>query len=314
MSERAGLSSRTIPLSAVVLLAGLVLTGCGEGNDVRSAIQLQVTEIEDVGFDAPSGVAYDQVADVYLVSNVQGRLGARDRNGFISRVSPEGEVLNLHWIDLTGTDRAMNSPRGMAIRGDSLFVADLDCVRIFHRESGQDMGYTCLDAVSMITDIDVGPEGSVFIVDSGLELRDGELVPTGSDGVYRIVFAEGRRGSTLARSDDLGHPRGIAVGTRGIFVTTSGSGEVFALTPGGDRTNIFPPSNRHLDGIVFLADGGFVFSSVAEGALTMVDAGGQVIQLAEGIPDPQALAYDPGRNRIIVASPSENRVLFLDLP
>jgi len=305
---------RNVSILTGFLLGGLILVGCGEGDDVRSSVPLDVTEIVDVGFDAPAGVVMDPVADVYLVSNIQGQMGDRDRAGFISRISPEGEVLDLHWIDFTGTDRALNSPQGMAIRGDSLFVADLDCIRVFHREGGHDLGFTCLDQVSMITDIDVGPEGSIFIVDSGLEYSNGALTPTGSDAVYRIVLEEGRRGSTLARSDELGNPRGIAVGRRGIFVTTSGSGELYALTPQGDRTSIFPPTDRVLGGIIFLADGGFVFSSVEEGSLTMVDAAGQVSMLAEGIPDPQALAYDPGRNRIIVASPSDNRVVFLDLP
>lgn len=305
---------RSRALLAGALAFSVLLLGCEEGNDIQTGVQLEISEVVDVGFDRPAGVVVDLVADVYLVANVQGNIGERDRAAFISRVSPEGEVLDLNWIDFTGTDRALNSPQGLAIRGDSLFAGDLDCIRVFGREGGQDLGFTCLDQVSMITDVDVGPEGSIFVVDSGLEFADGQLRPTGSDAVYRIVLEEGRRGATLARSDELGHPSGIAVGNRGIFVTTSGSGEVFALTPGGDRTDIFPPSDRALGGIVFLADGGFVFSSVAEGALTMVDAAGQVIPLAEGIPDPHALAYDPARNRVIVASPSENRLVFLDLP
>jgi sugar lactone lactonase YvrE len=306
----------SLALLPLALLALLVFVGCEADDDevVVSDVQLEVTEIEDDGFAQPAGVVVDPDADVYLVSHMNGNPGERDGNGFISRISPNGEIMDLRWIDLTGTALALNSPRGMAIRGDSLFVADIDCVRIFDRASGTDDGYTCLDDVSFITDLDAGPEGSIFATDSGLEFRDGTLQPTGNDAVYRLVMTEGRRGATLGFGEEMGNPRGIAVGTRGIFVTTSGTGELYALTPDGAKTSIFPASERELDGIVFLPDGSFVFSSPSEGSLTMVDAAGQVTDLASGIPDPQGLAYDVARHRLIVTSPGANRIFFLDLP
>ncbi len=301
-----------LPLAALALLS---VMGCeAEEDEVVSAIQLEVSEVEHEGFAQPAGVVVDPENDVYLVSHINGSPAERDGNGFISRISPDGEVLDLRWIDLTGTDRALNSPRGMAIRGDSLFVVDIACIRIFELATGIDDGYTCLDGVSYLTDVDVGPEGSIFVTDAGLESENGVLQPTETDAVYRIVLAEGRRGATLGHGEEMGNPMGIAVGSRGIFVTTSGSGELYALTPAGDKTSIFPPSQRELAGLVFLPDGSFVFSSSSDGTLTMVDAGGQVTDLAEGIPDPQGLAYDVARHRLIVTSPGENRIFFLDLP
>ena len=301
----------TAALAAIPLL----LTGCGEAEEeIQAAIGLDVHEVTDVGFQNPSAVIMDLDEDVYLVANTNGQPTERNRTGFISRVSPEGEVLDLEWIELSATARPLNAPRGMALRGDSLFVADIDCIRIFHRVTGEDLGVTCLDGVSFIADIDVGEEGSLFVTDAGLTWSDGGLQPTGTDAVYRVVMEEGRRGSTLAQGDDLGHPTGIAVGARGIFVTAPGTGELFALSPTGSRTDILPPSDRQLTGLTFLADGSFVFSSVAEESVTMVDAGGQVMELAAGVPDAQGLGYDAARHRLLVAIPSENRLLFMDLP
>lgn len=306
------LVQRTLAVLAVVSLP--FLAGC-EGNGERQGpIELEITEITDAGFETPAAVIYDPAADVYLVSNVGGAFGADDANGFISRLSPDGEVLDLQWIRPSQPGRELNSPQGMAIRGDSLFIGDLDCVRIHHRETGEDLGYTCLDDVTHITDVDVGPEGSIFVVDSGLDLSGPEPTPTGTDAVYRLVLAEGRQGSTLARSDDLGHPRGIAVGARGIFVSTSGSGEIFRLTPDGQRTDVFPESGRHLDGIAFMADGGFAFSSWSDEAVYLVTGAGDVVRLLEGISQPGGLAYDPSRSRLVVPLSSDGRVLFLDMP
>jgi hypothetical protein len=272
-------------------------------------------EIEGAGFRNPAAIVVDTVADVYLVSNTDGHPADRDGEGFISRVSPDGAVISLRWIDLQGTENPLHSPKGMAIRGDSLFVADLNCIRIFLRTTGTSLARTCIEDATYLTDVDVGPEGSVFVTQSGLTAGPGGLVPSGGDdAVYRLAVQEGRRGSTLAQAGDLGRPNGIAVGRRGIFVTTSQSGEIFRLTPEGQRTNLFPRSGRHLDGIVFLSDGGFAFSSWTDSAVFMVDPEGRVIRLMDALPSPGGLGYDPVRNRILVPLALEDRLVFLDLP
>ncbi|MEX2531960.1 MAG: hypothetical protein WD960_14420 [Gemmatimonadota bacterium] len=301
-------------LAALVVLSFPLLAGCGGDGTRQGPIELEITEVADAGFETPAAVIHDPAADVYLVASVGGPFGADDANGFISRLSPDGEVLDLHWIRPTQPGRELNSPQGLAIRGDSLFIADLDCIRIHHRETGEDLGYTCLDGVTHITDVDVGPEGSIFVVDSGLDLSGPAPTPTGTDAVYRLVLAEGQRGSTLASSEDLGHPRGIAVGARGIFVSTSGSGEIFRLTPDGQRTDVFPESGRHLDGIAFLPDGGFAFSSWSDEAIYLVTGAGDVVRLFEGISQPGGIAYDPSRTRLVVPLSSDGRILFLDMP
>lgn len=72
-------------------------------------------------------------------SNFNGDGSARDADGFVSRVGPEGEIEALRFM--TGTDAApLHAPRGMFITGDTLWVADVDGVHAFHRGSGPDRG------------------------------------------------------------------------------------------------------------------------------------------------------------------------------
>jgi sugar lactone lactonase YvrE len=296
-------------LLAPVLLA---LVACGGGD--TTAPDVGVVEVTDVGFQTPASILADTVADVYLVSNIVGRPGDRDGTGFISRISPDGEMISLRWIDPEGTQNPLHSPGGMGIRGDSLFVADLNCVRIFLRTTGTSLARVCIEDATYITDLDVGPEGSVFVAESGLMAGPEGLVPSGTDAVFRLALEEGRRGSTLARGTELGRPSGIAVGRRGIFVTTSQSGEIFRLTPEGQKTSVFPRSDRHLGGIVFLADGGFAFSSRTDSAVFMVNPEGRVIRLKDDLAGPAGIGYDPRRNRILVPVADQDRVVFLDLP
>ena len=45
-----------------------------------------------MGFESPESVLYDELADLYLVSNVNGGLADADGNGFISRLGPAYNV------------------------------------------------------------------------------------------------------------------------------------------------------------------------------------------------------------------------------
>ena len=89
------------------------------------------------GFETPESVVHDSIADCYLVSNVGiGNPGALDRNGFISKVSPTGAILELDWIRHGARRVTLNGPKGLALHGDALYVADVDTLRIFDRITG----------------------------------------------------------------------------------------------------------------------------------------------------------------------------------
>ena len=111
-------------LSVVSLLAALplLLHACG-GEPAQEAETVLtgppvVIEVTDAGFSVPESMLHDGVADVYLVSNINGSALEADGNGFISRVAPSGEVLELKWIDGEAEGVTLNGPKGMAIVGD----------------------------------------------------------------------------------------------------------------------------------------------------------------------------------------------------
>src|SRR5690242_426460 len=83
------------------------------------------------GFQTPESVLYDADQDVYFVSNINGDPTAADDNGFISRVNPDTQKIELKWIDAAKPDILLNAPKGMAILSGVLYVADLTVVRKF---------------------------------------------------------------------------------------------------------------------------------------------------------------------------------------
>lgn len=296
-------------LSVVSLLAvlPLLLHACG-GEPAQEADTVPtgppvVIEVTDVGFSVPESMLHDGVADVYLVSNINGSALEADGNGFISRVAPSGEVLELKWIDGETEGVTLNGPKGMAIVGDLLYVVDITCIRLFHRVSGDPAGEMCWDDVTFLNDVDADADGNLYTTDTGLN--------TGSDAVYRVT-PEGDRSVVIAGAE-LGGPNGVVADDRGVFVVTFGSGEIFRVTPEGERVDLAPPSEMGLDGLVSLDDRGFLFSSWGDAAVYWVDSEGQLSTLLEGIPSPADMGYDAERNRVLVPVFRENRLVIREV-
>ena len=115
--------------------------------------------VKDVGLAVPESVLHDVEQDVYLVSNINGGPVERDNNGFISRVSPEGKVLELKFIEGGKGDTKLSAPKGMAIVGDTLYVTDIASVRVFDRKTGKPKGRIGAGGATFLNDIGTYPLG-----------------------------------------------------------------------------------------------------------------------------------------------------------
>lgn len=304
--------STFVRAAAVGAILGLAACGGSEGGDAGDDTEAATPApviVGGVGFATPESVLHDTGADEYLVSNINGGPLDADENGFISRIGPDGDVRDLRWIDGATDGVTLNAPKGMALQGDRLYVADIDCVRMFDRETGAPLGEACPPTASFLNDIAPAPDGSsVFFTDSGL---DPSFAPTGTDAVYRL--GEDGRITVVARDAGLGAPNGVAVGPRGIFVATFQSGEVFRLDAEGNRTDVMPPSGGQYDGIEIMDDGGFLVSSWGHGCIYRVDAQGAVDCAIAGLDAPADIGLDRMRNRVLIPMFNGNEVRIVPL-
>ncbi len=91
-------------MKKICLLAGLLFSF----QIMTTAQKLEKLWETDSIFKIPESVLYDAQANVLYVSNIDGASGAKDGRGHISKLSPDGKVIDLHW--LTG----LHAPKGMA--------------------------------------------------------------------------------------------------------------------------------------------------------------------------------------------------------
>ncbi len=279
----------------LVVLA--ILMACG--GDQRAAPPAERVTIRDVGFQTPESVLYDDAGDVYIVSNINGSPLEKDDNGFLSRVSPDGAVLALKWIDGAAADVTLHAPKGMGIKGDTLFVADIDAVRLFHRVTGARIGAREIAGARFLNDIAVGPDGSVYVTDSGLQAGPSGFAPSGSDALYR--FDAKGLAVAVARDTSLGRPNGVLADSTGIVVVTFGSGEAYQVNPAsGARTPLPKPPAGSLDGVVRLRDGSLLVSSWDGKAVYRLAPGGTWAVAVDSVEAPADIGYDPKRQRVLI--------------
>ena len=300
----------TIPLGTLIAVLVAACGGDGEDGSGPGTVELTWSSeqgpadrvVEVSGFRGPESVRYDPELDVYFVSNFNGDGGARDANGFVSRVSPRGEIDSLRFM--TGTEQApLHAPRGMYITGDTLWVADVDGVHGFHRRSGEQLRFTDLTRFEpgFLNDVAAGPDGVLYVTD------------TGESRLYRVSGDSVR----IAVEDSLlGPPNGIAWdddGGRFVLAPWGGTQTVRAWSPGGAGLTVVGSSaGGNFDGVE-IVDGRILLASQADSSLrVLTDAGSRPVVRVPG--RPADIGLDTRRRRVAVPYIALDRVDIWRLP
>lgn len=269
--------------------------------------------VKDAGFMTPESVLYDSQNDIYLVSNINGQPGDVDGNGFISKVTPDGKVAELKWIDGSKKATALDAPKGLAISKGTLYVADVTVVRMFDAKSGKPKGKIAAVGSTFLNDVTAGPDGTMYVSDSGIKFGKDGVEPTGSDAIYKI----GKKGvaeKLIADKDQLGHPNGVLADDKGIWVVTFGTGELYRVGFDGKKEPGQKLPQGSLDGIVKLPDGSLAISSWAASAVYHGTPGGTFDVLIKDVKSPADIGYDSKRNQVLVPLFLENAIEIQKLP
>ncbi|HEX6242393.1 MAG TPA: hypothetical protein VFZ61_15885 [Polyangiales bacterium] len=251
-------------------------------------------EVRDVGFETPESVLHDPRLDLYLVSNIDGSPLDLDDRAFISRLRPDGSIEQLKWIDAEDPAVRLDAPKGMALVGDVLYVADVASVRKFDRDSGKPLGAIEIPGATFINDVCADADGTVYVSDSGIQ---GGFTPSGGDAIYKLT-RDGQV-SVLAKSQTLGRPNGLALdGQGGVWVATFGSGELLHLSAGGASSQSLAPPKGSLDGVVVWERRLFVSSW--EGSTVYEREGDSFVERVRGVAAPSDIGFDAKRKRLLI--------------
>ena len=267
---------------------------------------LGVKMIAEVGFKTPEAVLYDPEGDIYYVSNINGLPLDKDNNGFISKVTPTGEV-TLEFIAAGKDGAELNAPKGLAISGGVLFVADIDVVRRFDLKTGKPGEVTQLPGSTFVNGLSVAGDGSVYVTDSGLTTA---FTASGSDAVYKLT---GSKVTRLTKKGDLGGPNGVAAADGGAWVVSFRGKELSFLTDAGKRERAQELPTGSLDGIQILSDGRLLVSSWESSSVYLGTPGTDFVEVISGVEAPAAIGFDAKRNRVLIPLFKKDSVVFHSL-
>jgi sugar lactone lactonase YvrE len=269
---------------------------------------------QTTGLQGPESARYDKDLDVWFVSNVNGMPGAKDNNGYISRLRPDGTPYNLKFIESGKKGVTLNAPKGLAINGDILWVADIDAARAFNKRTGAVIANVDLRGrARFLNGAAVGPDGAIYMTDTGIAFGPkGEMSHPGPDQVFR-VRTNGDATAALT-SPKLEGPNGITWDTRRkrfVIVSFAGKG-IYGWKPGDKDVESIGTGPGQQDGVVVLPDGRLVATSWADSSLFVLE-NGQAKTVAQGIPSPADIDVDPKDSRIAVPQLMANTVQFWEV-
>ncbi len=260
------------------------------------------------GFDKPESVMYDSNRDVLYVSNVVGKSLSHDDNGFISRVSMQGEMLEREWI--TGLD----APRGMLIKDDMLWVADLDCVVKIDIEQGKVKKDIPIKGASLLNDIAADDDGNIYVSDlKGNIIFKHTASEDKSEGEGEEFFKR------WVETTSLRSPNGLYVDGEHLIVASWGISGSAAIRVKGHLKKISLKTGKirklgsgkpigHLDGIQGTGDGSYLVTEWKHDDLLLVSSSGSFTSLLDLESGPADLEYIPEKGMVIIPIMNANKV------
>ena len=251
----------------------------------------------------PESVRYDADVDAFFVSNINGNPSQKDGNGFIARVDAANTSSVTMFAEGGKNGVTLNAPKGMAIIGDTLWVADIDAMRAFNKRTGAVIATVDMRPVraKFLNDVVVGPDGTVYVTDSGLQFdASGNMSHPGPDQILRV---KGRTPSVAIKADSgLNGPNGIAWDAANArFVVGPFSGNAIGAWKDGDTTvTQIATGPGGYDGVEVLADGRMLVTSWADSGVHVI-ANGTATKVIANVEGPADIGIDTKRN--VVALP-----------
>jgi len=259
---------------------------------------------ETKGLAQPESVVEDPATGVIYVSNINGAVMQKDGNGFISRLTADGKMLERQWV------KGLNSPTGLALHDRTLYAADVDQLIEINAASGEILKRYDAKGAIFLNDVVVDGEGAVYVSDTPMNT------------IWRLK--DGRFEPWLA-SDALNGPNGLLVQGNTLIVASLGKiqsqgqkkelGSLLSVSLEDQKISKIGKGDLigNLDGLQAIQPGVYLVTDWAQGALYRVDAKGKVDELIDLNQGSADLAYMPGNKLLLIPMMLDNSLAAYSL-
>lgn len=180
----------------------------------------------DASFNTPESVIFDDSRNYLYVSNMNGGFQERNGKGYISKLKPDGAILEQRW--LTG----MDSPKGMAIHHDTLYVTDIDKIRAYALSSGKQVLNVSVPDARFLNDIAVTKQGVLYTSDMY---------------AHRLYRFKNQTVDSVAELTNLNRPNGVYIRQNQVYI--GNSNHLVAYNPVDKVTHRLEGETGPIDGL-----------------------------------------------------------------
>lgn len=260
------------------------------------------------GLASAEAVSFDPARDVYFVSNINGNPGIKDGNGFITRITADGVVDSLHFIQGGRNGVTLNAPMGSRVQGDTLWVLDVDVLRGFNARTGAPVKAIDLAPLGagFLNDLTAGPDGDFYITDTGVRPVGGNLDHVAPDRIYHVDRS--RKVSIALQTPALAMPDGIGwdPARKRVILAPFGGKAVQEWHRGDKEPRDIAPGPSKFDGVEVQPSGAIVITIWNDSTVSTLDGNRFVKQLRLSMP-PADASVDTKRARVGVVSVAVDR-------
>jgi hypothetical protein len=231
------------------------VSAAAPATDQPAAVSLELAW-RVTGLANPESAVLSADGTFLYVTNVSGEGGAKDGNGFISKVSTDGRILEREWA------KGLDGPKGIALSGATLHVADIDQLVSIDAATGAIQGRTPLSGAKFLNDTAVAPDGRVLVADSdtgriysvasgasetwledallqainGLLPEPNRLIVTTMAG--RLLAVDYQTKAITVLAEGLGDGDGVAAIGGGRYLVSEWPGLMHVVSPDGSKQTI----------------------------------------------------------------------------
>jgi len=198
-------------MNKLLLLLGLIVCiSCNQETKVSETEQSseqsespkQIVSISE-GVAHPESIVLAPSGDFLFVSNMAENQSEESPNGFISKVSLTGEILDLKWVD------NIRAPKGICIANGKLYVSAVKELLEISLEDGKIMKRHTSDDVVFLNDVTADSKGNIYV--SGM--KESAIYKLDREGHFTEWY----------QNDEFNHPNGVFVSNdEKIYVGTWG--------------------------------------------------------------------------------------------
>lgn len=208
----------------------------------------------DTTLAVPESVLPHPTKNLLYVSLINGGPWEKDGKGEIALLDTAGKILNAAWA--TG----MHAPKGMALVGNRLYVADVTDVVVINADNGKIESKIAIDSAQLLNDVTANAAGTVYVSDS----RTGKVYSITNN--KPTLFLQGMQGVNGLRA----HQNDLYVATSKQLIKANASG----------ATTVVTDTEMGGDGIEPLDGGSWLLSSWS-GTIDHIDAQGKAHRMLD---------------------------------